>query len=331
MKNTRSTLLSILLLFMAVCGSAQKTDENGTVALTLDEHDLLPESVAYDPKEEAFYIGSTRKGKIVKVDRNGNESTFIDMAAFGQWMIIGMKIDEKRNHLWFCSSGGGNLIGYSLDDEVDGRPAGVFKVDLATGSLIKKYMLENKGEVHFFNDLVIDSQGSVFVSHMFQEQAIYRIDPDKDEMLPYLKRDFIKYPNGLDVSDDGRYLFVAHSGGIARITIGTEEVISLAVAEDFKIESPASVDGLYFYQNSLIGVQPGIKRVARFSLSQNLQTITEVTVLDQNHPLMDHPTTGVVIGDEFHYIANAQFEKVKSDGTLAEEPGAPTIIKVKLK
>jgi tetratricopeptide (TPR) repeat protein len=38
-------------------------------AFTVPEKDLLPEGIAYDPKEDCFYLGSMWKSKIVKIGR----------------------------------------------------------------------------------------------------------------------------------------------------------------------------------------------------------------------------------------------------------------------
>jgi len=81
------------------------------LAFTIPEKDLLPESVAYDPVEEAFYVGSTRKGKIVKVGRDGKVTDFVAPRRHGLWMVIGMKVDARRRILWAASSAGSNLEG----------------------------------------------------------------------------------------------------------------------------------------------------------------------------------------------------------------------------
>ena len=111
---------------------------------------------------------------------------------------------------------------YKLKDDVDGRPAGIFKFDLDTGKLIKKYILETKGKVHFFNDLILDTDGNVYITHMFQEHSIYTIQKEKDELEIFLKPESLKYPNGISISNDDRFLFVAHSEGLSRIEIATK-------------------------------------------------------------------------------------------------------------
>ncbi|NJM53949.1 MAG: hypothetical protein HC846_11510 [Blastocatellia bacterium] len=132
-------LFAILFLISTVALAQQPTPtatptiiNRSFIALTIPEKDLLPENVAFDEVEESFYVGSTRKGKIVKVDKNGKISDFTTPRQDGLWQVIGMKVDAKRRILWVCSSMGDNLIGFTRSET---SPAGVFKYDLRTGKL----------------------------------------------------------------------------------------------------------------------------------------------------------------------------------------------------
>ncbi|MEP5612242.1 MAG: SMP-30/gluconolactonase/LRE family protein [Cyclobacteriaceae bacterium] len=328
----KSTLFASLFLFSLISqGQSDQRVNNSFVAFTIPEKDLLPESIAYDSKEKAFYISSTRKGKVIKVDAEGNVTDFITSKKNGLWMTIGMKVDSKRRHLWVCSSGGENLVGYNLKDEIDGRPAGIFKFDLTTGELIKKYTFEKKGEVHFMNDLVIARNGTVFVTHMFNEHSIYRIGSnDKLELL--LTSTDIPYPNGLALADNQRTLFVAHSNGISSINLETKSIKALTVPDGENISKRASIDGLYYYKWKLFGVHPSTSTISMMPLNENGDGLKEVKVLERNHPMMMNPTTGVLVANEFYYIANAQFDSFNEDGTLwpMQKLYEPVVLKVKI-
>ena len=329
--------LNSLVIFILLCptylfGQSQPLN-NSFVAFTVQEKDLLPENIAYDKKEEAFYIGSTRKGKIIKIFKNGDQEVFLESGRYGQWMIIGMKIDPERRILWACSSGGGNLVGYSQEDDKEGRPAGIFKFNLDTGELIKKYTFTKQGEVHFFNDIVLAKNGDVFITHMFKDPAIYTISKRTDNLEPLFSGEGLRYPNGLTLSEDEKYLFIAHSNGISRLDIGSGNLHPLNKPGSLKISGAESIDGLYYYQGSLIGVQSDIETVQRFTLNENMDEIISSELLEVGHPMMDHPTTGVIADSQFYYIANAQFERFNEDGTLFPDHKLyePVVLKVELK
>lgn len=329
----KKTVAFIIVLLFSLCDSwAQDYVNNSTIAFTIPEKDLLPENVAYDPAEKAFYVGSTRKGKIIKIDADGKQSTFIEGNSHGHWMVIGMKVDTERRVLWVCSSGGENLVGYTKEDDKEGRPAGIFKFDLKSGKLLNKYTLERTGEVHFFNDLVIARNGDVYATHMFGNHAIYKIANGSDKLELFVEDELIKWPNGITMADNQSVLFVAHADGIARVDIGDKKVTSLSVPEGTKVSRRESIDGLSYYKWSLVGVQPDMKTISRYYLNEKGDGIKEVKVLEKGHPMMDHPTTGVLVGSDFYYIANSQFEKISEQGVLSpmEQLYEPVILKVKI-
>jgi len=54
----------------------------------------------------------------------------------------------------------------------------------------------------------------------------------------------------------------------------------------------------------------------RFALTDDGARITGVKVIDRQPALADEPTSGRVVGDEFVYVANSQWEKYEENGTL---------------
>lgn len=326
-----------LLLFclgamqFSVSQESPKRSNNSHIAFAVPEKDLIPESIAYDPKTASFYMGSTRKGKILRIDTEGEITDFVDQKENGLWMVIGMQIDFRKRLLWACSTGGENLVGYKRKDDVDGRPSGIFKFDLDTGTLLKKYVLDNEKEVHFFNDMAIANDGTVYITHMFNEHAIYKIGANDELQKAFDLSDF-PYPNGLAYSEVDNYLFVAHSQGIAKIDLKSKEIKGLSAPKEVKISGRESIDGLYYHKGFLIGVQPDIKAVRRFGLSQEKDAIVTSEVLELNHPMMDNPTTGEIVEEHFYYLANAQFGSFNQDGSLyaLDKLYEPVVLKINL-
>jgi hypothetical protein len=275
-------------------------------------------------------VGSTRKGKVIRIDKNGKQTVFISQSAAGLWMVIGIKADSQRRHLWVCSSGGENLIGYTRKDDKEGRPAGIFKFDLDSGKLLQKYVLDAPGETHFFNDLVIDRHGNVYATHMFGEAMIYKISEGTTSIEPFASDPTIQYPNGLALADNGRDLFIAHANGIAKLNLESKAFNQLTVPAGINIAKRASIDGLYYYKWSLIGIQSDSRQVIQLMLNENGTGFKAGKVLERQHPMMNRPTTGVLVQDQLYYIANAQFDNFNDDGSLfpMERMYEPVILKV---
>ncbi|MBZ0245751.1 MAG: hypothetical protein K8H85_07385 [Cyclobacteriaceae bacterium] len=127
-------------------------------------------------------------------------------------------------------------------------------------------------------------------------------------------------------------LLVGHRVRVARVDIPNKKVTNLTVPEGEKISRRESIDGLSYYKWSLVGVQPDMKTISRYYLNEKGDGIKEVKVLEKNHPMMDHPTTGVLVDNEFYYIANSQFEKISEEGVLSpmQQLYEPVILKVKI-
>lgn len=67
------------------------------------------------------------------------------------------------------------------------------------------------------------------------------------------------------------------------------------------------IDGLLFYENSLIAIQNGVtpNRVLRYELNKGLDKIMKQTVIDNAHPAFNEPTMGCLIENQFFYISNS--------------------------
>jgi hypothetical protein len=54
----------------------------------------------------------------------------------------------------------------------------------------------------------------------------------------------------------------------------------------------------------------------RFELDSAWTRIVRADVLDRNLPVADEPTIGTMVGDDFIYVANSQWEKYDATGAL---------------
>ena len=298
---------ALLLLSLCLLASAQGRSR---VAFRIEEKELIPEGIAYDPRARVFYVGSTFKRKIVSVDEKGVARDFTAEAQDGLLGALGMKVDAERRLLWVISSNaGGSMPGRGLGRDCLGCSA-VFKYDLRTGSLVKKYALGNKPAVHFLNDLTLDPRGDAFITDTVTGD-IYLASRGKDELELFTSLGEKAYPNGIDLSADGRHLFVAAAGGIRAVSLRDRTSRTLRLPDGV---SPAVVDGLYFYKGSLVAVQPFAeqRKLVRYYLDKGANAVVKVEVIEPEHPLFRQPTTGVIVGRDFYYIANSQLQYFRS-------------------
>jgi hypothetical protein len=292
---------------------------NSHIAFSIPEKDLIPEGIAYDPLDEAFYLSSVQKCKIIKIDKYGRISDFTEQRQNGLISVLGLRVDVERRILWAVSSYG--FYKANIPRELLGT-TGVFKYDLKTKKLLKKYMLPQE-ENHMLNDLTIDSNGDVYVTD-WRVPAIYMI---KDTIKKFI--DLPRRPNGIDFSDNGTKLFVAGNG------IGVLDISKKTFRE---LKHPVNIclsgDGLYYYKNSLIAIQNGgLRKITRFYLNEAQDEIVRSQPLEAYHPLFNLPTTGALVGNEFYFIANSQLQAYDEEGNLfpLSELEETKILKIELK
>lgn len=320
-KNTDG-FTSILARFEA---NARPIGQSQT-AFTIHEKGLVPEGIAYDPAENTFYLGSVYKRKIISI-RNGSEAKDFATAADGLWSVMGMRVDAARRVLWVCTASQPQMMNFK---ESEKGISGIFKYDLKTKKLVKKYLLPQDGKSHWLGDLVLNSRGDVFTSDSVTP-AIYKIDHDGDAISPFLVNESFVNPQGLAFSADEKHLFMAdYLKGIFAIEMKTKAVSLVTPTASMTL---LGIDGLYGYQGRLVGVQNGVppNRLVEMLLDPTASRVVRFKVLEANNPLFEEPTLAVLVNDSLFYIANSQWSTLDDKGQLASEEKLHDPIVLKLK
>ena len=127
------------------------------------------------------------------------------------------------------------------------------------------------------------------------------------------------YPNGIAIDAKQRVIFIADVLGIRQIDLHTK------TEKKIRTKIPAhlnGIDGLYFFDRSLIAVQnagQGKTRIVRFYLNKKMDAITKMEILQSHHPAFNLPTTGTIAKGRFYYIVNSHLRNLEPDGTILRE------------
>jgi hypothetical protein len=268
-------------------------------AFRTTEKDLVPEGLAYDARRKVFYLSSLNRRKIVEIGRDGKISDFVPADRYGLLPVLGIRLNPNDGTVWadsFKDNGDTELLHFE-----------------ATGKLLGRFKPDGSAK-HGFNDLVIRKNGEVITTDSLAN-IVYRFDPAARafKALPVHRPLF--YPNGIALSEDDERLYVADSLGVVSVDLASGASHDVNPGPRSTL---AGIDGLYWHNGSLIGIQNGIgsPRVAAFQLSVDALRVTRTTILENRSNFCVLPTTGAIRGSDFFFIANSQIDNMNNDKVM---------------
>jgi hypothetical protein len=268
-------------------------------AFVTEEKDLIPEGLAYDTRQNLFYLGSLNRKKIVKIDAEGRTSDFVPGDRYGLLPVLGIRLDPSDGSVWadtFLDAGRAELVHFD-----------------STGKLLGRYAPTGSAK-HGFNDLVVRKNGEVITTDSLSNQVL-RFDARTATFLALPVYRTLFYPNGIALADDDRSLYVADDVGVVRIDLSDSTSRDV---DPGPRNTMAGTDGLYWRNGSLIAVQNGIgsPRIAVHKLSRDGNRVTQVTVMENRTQFTVLPTTGAVHGSDFYFIVNSQIDNLNGEKVM---------------
>ncbi len=280
-------------------------------AFVTEEKDLIPEGLAYDERQNLYYLSSLNRKKIVRINSEGKVSDFVPGDRYGLLPVLGIRLDPTDGTVWADSFG-------------DARRTELLHFDYA-GKLLGRYAPKDTAK-HGFNDLVVRKNGEVITTDSLNNQ-VFRFDPRSQSFTPLVTYRTLFYPNGIALADDDQTVYVADAVGIVKIDLPNGESRDVDPGPRSTL---AGADGLYWHKGSLIAIQNGIgsPRVAAFKLSKDGTRVTQTNVLENHTQFTVLPTTGAIHGNDFYFIANSQIDNLNGDKVMDVTKLAPVRIAV---
>jgi sugar lactone lactonase YvrE len=292
--------------------AANSSHPASTRAFVLPERDLLPESMAYDPRTGSFFVGSMHRRKIVRRDRDGRVRDWAGPER-GLWSILGIKIDVPRGELWANSCNMGDELPMTPADHATVGRGALLRLRLSDGSVLHRYEPAARARPICFNDLALSPAGDVYVTA--GPAGLWHLPPGGDT-LDRLIRDSTLWLNGV-ATGPGSALYVADdSMGPLLVEPISGRWRRVVAPEGATLRG---IDGLYVHAGALVWIQNGVEpaRVVRGRLAGDGATLGMLQVLDAGHPDYAAPTTGVLVGDTLFYVATAQLGAIRPGGRVA--------------
>ena len=285
----------------------------------IEPADLIIEDIAYDKEARRFLLSSVHQRKIITCGQDGQCADFItsaDSAFQPLWGVLALRVDPSGKYLWATTESLPFEISHNKAEE--GRCA-LLQINLKTRALIHRYDCDSGGQ-HEMGDMTIASNGDVYVSDGGSgDLFVLRHDHDRLEKL--VPSGTFVSPQTPALSSDEKLLYVPdYVAGIAAISLTDHSIRWLTSTSPAALDG---IDGLYTTKNGLIGIQNGTapERVVEFRLETPVK-VASWTVLEANWIGLGDPTHGVIVGDDFYFIANSGWDRVDQNGNIAPGKGA---------
>jgi len=276
----------------------------------LPDTTFFAEGVDVDPRSGLTYVTSVRHGTIAELTPLGDYiRELLPRSGVGLGAILAVRVDAPRGVLWATMSTIPQAANYAPADSL--RHA-LLRIRLPDAEIDGRWFVPPSPNGHTLGDVAIGPLGDVFMTDS-RDPVLYRLPADSLELQP-IRHPLFRSLQGVAPAPGARAVFVAdYSHGLLKVDLFSGEVTRL-------VDAPGSTslgcDGIAWHEDAIIAVQNGVTppRVMRFELDSSWTRIVRADVLERNPAVADEPTLGTIVGDEFIYVANSQWEKYDASG-----------------
>jgi Cu-Zn family superoxide dismutase len=285
---------------------SQTTQEaSGAERYVLPGKQVFPEGVAYQSDTGDFYVGSTTDGTVFRGNVEGRPKeaeVFLEPETDGRTTAIGMEVDE-----------GGRLF------IAGGETGRIFVYDTASADLVRRLDTPD-AEAAFLNDVAVTPNGDAYFTDSMRP-VLFRVTSTGDgvgEVEPWLNFEgtTAEYEegfnlNGIDATEEGRYLVAVQSntGELFRIDTESKEVVEI----DLGGETLANGDGLLLDGRTVYVVRNEQELIVPVELSG--EYIRGEVGESFTDPSFAFPTT-IAKTDGHLLVVNSQFDKQEGEPEL---------------
>nr|WP_299382429.1 SMP-30/gluconolactonase/LRE family protein [Allomuricauda sp.] len=279
------------LLFISLGLTAQSKHERIPLSFNTD---LIPEGIAIDPVLQKVYINSLKHNKIMRCNLDGsNTEEFLGANVHGYLPGFGMTI--KGNTLYAL----GNSLPKPRNKSI------LLLLKASSGERIQSYPRDTNDFI-YWNDIVISTQGKLYITDS-ESNNLYTLDAELGELKVYYSHDDIKHSNGIAISSDDRYLYLAtYTTGIRILDLNTKELVN--PPNNYK-----GIDGMKFHNDCLVAIvnskrDSNLNGVYQFTLNKDLTGIQSEEKIWSLQDPTDIPTTFAIHDNAIYFVADSQLD-----------------------
>ncbi len=265
------------------------------------------ESIAINTETDELYLGDVNARKVFVFNRKEALNTIIDFQEYPDlYGVMGLDFHKNSNTLWVCSSALPQIVNY---DESLAGSSSLFSIDLNT-KIVKHHGTLKDGNT--FGDLIVSKSGQVLISDG-GTNTIFTLNQNGDlEVFADLASETFNL-QGLTISEDEKSLYISdYISGIYKLDMDSRKLSRIAFESGIPFKG---IDGLYFYNESLLGIQNGTKpmRILQLFLNEDGNRVMKYASYDQNMDYLNEPTQGYLLDRDFIYISNSPWAQYTDD------------------
>jgi hypothetical protein len=226
--------------------------------------------------------------------------------------MIALKVDPKRRILWATEVA---LDGFSSCRSKDWGRSAVLIYELSSRRLLHR--IEGPPNTAL-GDMVLTNEGDAIISDG-DRGGIYRFKRNSERIERVDAGDFISPQTPVFLPDQRHLIVPDYLRGLGILDLRTKAVSWIPMDGRHALNG---IDGLYLSGHTLLATQNGTspERVIRFGLALSLRQVNSESIIERATTSLGDPTHGVIIGDDFYYIANSGWDTLDDHGN--RKPGA---------
>jgi sugar lactone lactonase YvrE len=261
------------------------------------------ESIAFDGPSRTFFLGDVRHRQVWVRSTTGRFRPLLT-SDHRLWAVLGMAVDEQQRALWIASAAIPPMQGYQ---PADAGCTALFRCSLSAPDQLVRFEPPADDQPHAFGDVVLDHQGSVYVSDS-QTPVLYRLSAGSSQLERWLSLPGYSL-QGMAVSADGQRLYVADYGtGLFVVDLQTKGVRRLELPRDANLRG---IDGLCRVGDQLLAIQNGMgpQRIVALRLAADGHSVERVRLLEGRVSVLPEPTLGTQAGNWFYFVADSPWSR----------------------
>lgn len=273
--------------------------------IQLPDTGRFPENVT-STLDGTLFVSSIANGGVLRIGSgSADATTFLKPGDHDTRSTFGLLADEKRGTLWVASNDA-TAIGVKGPTAAEG--AWIKAFDLATGAL--KQSVRLPGDKALANDLVIDSQGALYVTNTLAPQLL-RLKPGATEFDVFVENQALtKGLDGIAIGADGNlYVNTFMGGELFRIDVKdgvAGKVTQLETTRPLKFP-----DGLRAFKDGFLMVEGG-GALSRISVAGNAAKLEPLGTFAG--------PTGVTVAGDRIWVAEGQLGLMSQPPKEGGEP-----------